>query len=156
MRDATSSDEWYTPLPLIRALGKFDFDPACGPQCTNRTARTRIGPDRDGLIVPWRGRVWLNPPFSCVPPWADKFVEHGNGVMLCFCRSDALWFQRTIIAGGGFFLLRGRTQFERPTGTTGRCPLGCCLIPMGAANRRAVKNSGLAGVWCDAQEMRAA
>src|ERR1043166_792351 len=141
------SDEWYTPPALVRALGDFDLDPACGPLCPNITARRRVGPKEDGLSIAWRGRVWLNPPFSNSTPWVERMIEHGNGILLSFCRSDAGWFQRAICAGQGVFLLMGRTEFDRPNGKTSRCPLGCCLIPFGRENRDAILKSGIRGTW---------
>jgi hypothetical protein len=36
----------------------------------------------DGLLQPWEGRVWMNPPFSNPTPWVDRWLEHRNGVAL--------------------------------------------------------------------------
>jgi hypothetical protein len=144
-RQANGSDEWYTPIELIRSLGEFDLDPACGPKCGSRTAKRHY--ECDGLSRPWFGRVWLNPPFSCVPPWVDRMVEHNNGVMLVFGRVDAAWFQRACEAAAGVYLIRGRVQFDRPGGSTGKCPLGCVLFGFGERNRRAIQKCGWPGTW---------
>lgn len=144
-RQATSSDEWYAPIELIRSLGEFDLDPACGPQCRNRTAKRRYG--CNGLEREWFGRVWLNPPFSYVPPWVDRMIKHNNGVMLVFGRVDAVWFQRACAAASGVYLLCGRIQFDRPGGSTGRCPLGCVLFGFGERNRRAIHRCSWPGIW---------
>lgn len=148
------SDEWYTPIALVRALGNFDLDPACGPECPNKTARRRYG--ERGLERKWSGRVWLNPPFSNAVPWVDKMIEHRNGIMLVFGRVDTVWFQRACEAASGVYLLKGRIQFERPAGTTGRCPLGCVLFGFGAANRRAIQKCGWPGIWLAIPSRRAA
>lgn len=145
LRGVGSSDEWYTPPALIKSLGEFDLDPACGPLCENQTARTRYG--TDGLSREWFGRVWLNPPFSDAMPWVDKLVAHGNGILLVFSRSDAVWYQRAVASAGGCFLLKGRIQFQRPGGGPSRCPLGCSLIPFGTANHEAIRASGLDGIF---------
>lgn len=137
-------DAWYTPIDIIQRLGSFDLDPACDAVCPNVTAATRIGPDKDGLSVPWAGRVWCNPPFSNVVPWVDRMIAHNNGVLFVFARSDAIWFQRAIETAGMCLLLAGRT-FGRPDGRQSRCPLGCALIPFGEANRHAVASSGIRG-----------
>jgi len=139
------NDEWYTPIELIRSLGEFDLDPACGPGCPNKTARRRYA--QRGEEKPWAGRVWLNPPFSNVVPWVDRMIEHGNGVLFVFGRVDAVWFQRAAAASDGVYLLRGRVQFQRTGGTTGRCPLGCVLFGFGARNRRAIQRCGYPGIW---------
>jgi hypothetical protein len=36
----------------------------------------------DGLEQPWRGRVWMNPPYSRATPWVRRFIEHGHGIAL--------------------------------------------------------------------------
>lgn len=121
------SDEWYTPLELIRALGDFDLDPACGPGCRNRTARRRYGPEEDGLQQAWHGRVWLNPPFSNAKPFIERLAQHGNGIALVFVRADARWWQEAVRRAGCVFLFLGRLQFERPESGGGEMPYG--LLP---------------------------
>ena len=88
-----TNDECYTPQWVFDALGiTFDLD-VCAP-----IGGTGIVPaDRhysiedDGLIKPWTGRVWLNPPYSNATPWVDKFVNHGNGIALTIV-SKSKWF----------------------------------------------------------------
>jgi hypothetical protein len=36
----------------------------------------------DGLSQPWAGRVWMNPPYSNITPWARRLTRHGNGICL--------------------------------------------------------------------------
>lgn len=48
-RSANTTDEWYTPIEIVNALGSFDLDP-CSP--THRlwdTAKRHITPEEDGL-----------------------------------------------------------------------------------------------------------
>lgn len=145
LRGKASTDEWFTPLNFIRALGEFDLDPACGALCRNRTARRRY--QEHGLEQAWAGRVWLNPPFSDARPWVEKLAAHGNGILLVFARTDAVWFQRAVAAAGAVFAIKGRIQFTRPGGGPSRCPLGCVLIPFGGANIRAIRRSGIPGLF---------
>ncbi len=153
-RTKKSSDEWYTPPHIIDRLGKFDLDPACGPGCLTSPAKVKIGPDKDGLTQPWHGRVWLNPPLSNARHFAERMVEHGNGIMLVFTRSDAKWWQNAVSAAGAVFLFKGRIQFQCPGKVARSCPLGCCLIPFGKDNHQAVKNAGFAGVFCSVKSVK--
>lgn len=83
-QQATTTDDYYTPKWLFDALGlHFDLDVACPPDgppytpCDNYFTMTD-----DGLVQPWHGLVWMNPPYSKPSPWVIKFLEHGNGVAL--------------------------------------------------------------------------
>jgi hypothetical protein len=60
-------DEWYTPPDLVKSLGSFDLDPCAGPM---RHAKRNLR--RKGLSAAWRGRVWLNPPYSTVHLWQPQ------------------------------------------------------------------------------------
>ena len=144
---AGSSDCWFTPRSLIDSLGRFDTDPCNSMPGQFPTAATHYGPAEDGLSKEWAGRVWLNPPFSDARPWVEKLSKHGNGILLCFARVDAVWFQRAVAAAGAVFFMKGRVEFSRPTGRGSRCPLGCVLIPFGSENRAAIKAAELPGIF---------
>ena len=70
------SDEWLTPPEIIKALGEFDLDPADAFYTPFKTAKKSIVKylKYDGLIDPWSGRIWLNPPFNRYerPKWMKK------------------------------------------------------------------------------------
>jgi len=85
--DATPGDEAYT-LPRVitaarAALGAIDLDPASCAQAQTKVVQATHWygldhPDpacRNGLVLPWAGRVWLNPPFSDALPWARRLVN---------------------------------------------------------------------------------
>jgi len=75
------TNEYYTPRWLIQAardvLGGIDLDPA-----TNAEAQAIIRAHRhytaadNGLLLPWAGRVWCNPPYSDPLPWVRKMIGH--------------------------------------------------------------------------------
>ena len=73
------SDEFYTPPEIPAALGTFDIDPCAGHQ--NMPAATSAA-RRMGFLAIWRGRLWLNPPYSRLEDWLTRFVDHGNGIAL--------------------------------------------------------------------------
>ncbi len=147
-RTARSTDEWYTPDPLVRALGPFNLDPATSLQRGRQLAPEYYTVAEDGLEREWFGRVWLNPPFSRIHPWVERMREHNNGIMLCFSRTDATWFVDLTKFCGGVYLLMRRMQFWRPGDIQRkqRCPLGVVLFPFGEENLRVLERCEIPGV----------
>lgn len=81
----TTSDDWYTPRWIFDAAGLvFDVDVAAPIDPAWRTcpAQRYLTPADDGLTCEWDGLVWMNPPYSRVRPWAERFAAHGNGLAL--------------------------------------------------------------------------
>jgi phage N-6-adenine-methyltransferase len=101
------SDDWYTPLDIIRSLGKFDLDP-CG---NNNHETANVIYDNNGLRKDWFGRVWLNPPYSEVNLWLNRLYVHGNGIALVFARTDTKWAQKYMEKADSVFFLKGRIKF---------------------------------------------
>lgn len=103
---ATSTDnEWYTPAAYIesarRVLGGIDLDPASCEEA-NKTVRASryYSIADDGLAQPWKGRIWLNPPYGgMVHKFARKLIaEHEAGnvetailLVNAHC-TDSKWF----------------------------------------------------------------
>ena len=83
-KDYTPADDYYTPKPIFDALGlTFDID-VCAPTggVPWIPAKQSFDLETDGLSQDWDALVWCNPPYSKPGPWIDKFIEHGNGIML--------------------------------------------------------------------------
>ena len=56
---AMLKDEWLTPPEILHALGEFDLDP-CAPVVRPwEMATAHYTINDNGLLQPWRGRVWL-------------------------------------------------------------------------------------------------
>lgn len=101
------TDDWWTPIELVRSLGEFDLDP-CGNK-NHPTAKTIY--ESNGLEQEWFGRVWMNPPYSQNEKWVDKFIEHGNGVALMFARTDTKWCQKLLSVCTHVYFIKGRISF---------------------------------------------
>jgi hypothetical protein len=86
------SDECYTPPWVFDALGtRFDLD-VSGVHQAGFVPADRIYTLADnGLLQPWRGLVWMNPPYSKPTPWVEKFMNHRNGIALLPLAKSA-WF----------------------------------------------------------------
>jgi hypothetical protein len=138
------SDEFYTPAYIPAALGPFDLDPSAGP---SKHARRNVRRPKDGLAVKWTGRVWLNPPYSRLEDWLERFVSHGNGIALVNARPDAAWFQELCCRASAMLFLRGRTKFVTPSGDLRNPPVGSVLVAYGRRNANALRRSGLPGIY---------
>ena len=127
----------------MQALGTFDLDPCAGPMAH---AARNLRREDDGLAQPWAGRVWLNPPYSNVHEWLEKFYTHRDGIVLVNARPDAKWFQRLARDADAVLWLQGRIEFERPEGKTSHAPVGSVLVAYGQHNAEALLKSGLPGI----------
>lgn len=143
------SDEWYTPPYVFDALGcVFDMDVAApreGPPHVPATEWLW----RASLEQPWRGFVWMNPPFggrNAIAPWMRKFFEHGNGVALTPDRTSAPWF-REAWERATLVLFTPKIKFERADGSVGPHPSNGTALwaagPLGEKALRAARDAGL-------------
>ena len=80
------STEHYTPQYILDAvitcLGAIDLDPASNSrEIPNVPAARHYTSHENGLIQPWQGRVFLNPPFGPgVERWFSKlYLERSEG-----------------------------------------------------------------------------
>lgn len=143
------SNDWLTPPAIIKALGKFRLDPCAHPKQFYRTASHMIHPPADGLADPWRGRVWLNPPYgSQLHRWIRRLAEHGDGIALVPARTEVeKWFWPFIWeAADAVLFLRGRLYFHRPDGSQcGNAGHGSVLAGYGQKNVTALEHCGIPG-----------
>jgi hypothetical protein len=144
-----SDDTWITPMWLLEPLGKFDLDPCCPEVMPWRTANKVMTIVDDGLISPWFGRVWLNPPYGReTGKWLEKLSNHGNGLALVNARTDTRWFHDMVwMRSHSVFFLKKRVFFCRPDGSIGKSGSGCgsCLISYDWWNTRVLEGAGFEG-----------
>lgn len=147
---AMLKDEWLTPPEIIKALGSFTLDP-CSPGDRRPwdTAATHYDIHVNGLVKPWEGRVWLNPPYGReTAKWLDRLADHGDGVALIFARTETdMFFRHVWERADAILFLRGRLHFHHVDGRRAEANAGApsCLVAYGARNVQALKESGLAG-----------
>jgi hypothetical protein len=117
-RQGATTDSWITPQWLLDRLGHFDLDPcACDPQPW-RTADRMITERENGLLRPWSGRVWLNPPYGRqLGAWLNRLALHGHGTALTFARTETRAFHENVWPfASALLFLRGRLTFHQPNG----------------------------------------
>lgn len=144
------NDEWLTPPEILKALGEFYLDP-CSPIV--RPWPTAIGHYNkmdNGLVQPWHGRVWLNPPFGRQAiHWLRKLRDHGNGIALLPARTETEMFYECVWGkADGLLFIKGRPHFHYVDGTRAKFNSGApiCLIAYGASNVSWLRQSGLGRV----------
>jgi hypothetical protein len=152
------TNDWLTPLSLLEPLGPFDLDPCgCRPGMVRPTAATTYYlPEHDGLVEPWFGRAFCNPPYGPnVSAWARRMAAHGNGIMLIFARTETDTWQKDIFPyADATLFLAGRVRFCRPTGERGKSGTApSVLLAYGQNNVDALRNAGIAGALYRRAEM---
>ena len=142
--------EWYTPPSIFEMLKcGFTLDP-CHPglSVVNWVPTLCLYTKADdGLVKPWWGRVWLNPPYGReLPPWLAKMHEHRDGIALVFARTDTAWFHDYVAKADGILFLKKRVRFVDATGVQGDSPnCGSMLVAWGALNVLSLKAAAAEG-----------
>lgn len=142
------TNEWYTPQWIFDALGvTFDLDP-CAPSHNHWTpAFKKYTKKENGLLQPWNGFVFMNPPFggrNGHVVWLKKFIEHGNGIGLLRAYTSSGWWHEYITKCDGVLFPKGKTKFIKPCGEIGSSPSsGVALFACGARGVDILKNSNI-------------
>jgi DNA N-6-adenine-methyltransferase Dam len=125
-RTWTGDVEWYTPPDILEAarevLGAIDLDPASSDAQQARSpvkAAQYFTITNSGLERPWRGRVWLNPPYA--RGWIDLFAakivqayrsgEMSAGIMLTNSSTETKWWQAAAGACDAVCFWKRRVRF---------------------------------------------
>ena len=153
---AMITDTWLTPPEIIKSLGDFDLDPCCPANMPWATANNHFTKEHDGLIQPWVGRVWLNPPYSKeAVKWLRKLADHGTGTALVFARTETGWFFETVWRQATSVLfLEGRIHFHLPDGSRAKANAGApsCLVAYGEYDDQQLRDSGISGHYVRIKE----
>lgn len=140
------SNDWWTPKKYMDAvhevMGHIDLDPCSTPEA-NKTIRARkFYTERDdGLIQPWFGKVFMNPPYGTLTSaFAEKFyLEYGStveeAIILVNSRAtDADWFQPMF--EGVICFTDHRIDFDSPYEKQTSSTHGSCFIYFGANDEK--------------------
>lgn len=136
------TDTWLTPPWLLKRLGNFDLDP-----CPSNG----IG----GLDIEWKGRVWLNPPYSKNYHFMKKMAEHKNGMALVFARTETKWFQKYVFPfADSILFFNKRLKFYKEDGTEAKGNAGApsVLISYSKYDTEILKNMNDLGFFVNLEK----
>ncbi len=113
-RSINHSDNWATPKEFYDKLNKefdFDFDP-----CPLNTEE--ITPDKDGLLIEWGQRNYINPPYSqkLKEAFVEKAIEESKKGKLCVMllpvsTSTKLFHDKILPNAKDIRFVKGRIKF---------------------------------------------
>jgi len=141
--DGTGKNEWYTPEDWIKRArsamgGTIDVDPA-SCEFAQRTVQATewFDRERDGLAHPWRGNVWLNPPYSggLIEPFIKKLVAERNNfaqaIVLVHSLTDTTWFHTLCSIADAIAFTKDRIYFYNKDGEQPSPRYGSALVYIG-------------------------
>ena len=113
---SSASEDWATPADLFVELNDvFHFDLDACASSDNAKCPRFFSLDDNSLDQPWRGTVWLNPPYGRkIGEFIKKAYEEScrGATVVCLIpsRTDTAWWHRYVKHGQVIFL-RGRLRF---------------------------------------------
>lgn len=134
---SSASAEWLTPPEIVVAvcdmLGQIDLDP-CAEDAKEVPASQHYTILDNGLVHPWPGRVYMNPPYGRkIESWVWKLrYEYENSkhtteaIALVPARTDTLWWR--LLARYPVCFIAGRLRFS---GHVNAAPFPSAVIYLG-------------------------
>ena len=151
------SEVWLTPRYILEPLGDFDLDPCAATSRPWPTARKHYTKEDNGLLLPWEGRVWCNPPYGLqAAKWLQKCAAHKNAIALVFARTEtAMFFDWVWPHASALLFIRGRLHFCHANGIRAKANSGApsVLIAYGEENAGILRSSGIRGAFVGAKDV---
>jgi hypothetical protein len=146
----TGNPEYYTPPHIVgmarNVMGKIDLDPA-----SNELAQRWIGAEtfytkeQNGLIKPWFGNVWLNPPYDkpSVGAFIDKAIHSPitQMVMLLNNITETSYGQKIMKFSDLICFPKGRIRFITEDGVQSKMPSHGQMILYKGQNKERFTNT---------------
>lgn len=146
--DDYDGDEWYTPPGIVEAArralgGKIDLDPASNLHAQSTVLAARFYSKKDnGLVQPWKGRVFCNPPYSMplIEQFTEKLIAEFTAertiaaIYLVNNCTDARWFQ-TLLTRFPVCFTAGRISFLNRSGVKFATRQGQAIFYLGDATQ---------------------
>lgn len=99
------TDDWKTPSYIYEQVKEKGYFDPCPFQS-----------EIDGLIIEWKSKNFVNPPYSQLKKWIEKSIEeHKKGkevVLLIPARTDTKAFKMLFDYGSEIYFITGRLHFN--------------------------------------------
>jgi len=141
-------DEWLTPPEIIKVLGEFDLDPCAPVDRPWDMAKKHYTYLDNGLLMPWEGRVWCNPPYGKhTAAWLERCAIHKNCIALTFARTETkMFFNYVWDRAVSVLFIKGRLHFYDVIGRQGdNAGAPSVLIAYDRENAEALRQSSIKG-----------
>lgn len=121
---ASDSDRYFSPQELLDLVlaqwGSIDLDPCWDPESLVKAKKHfDIRRGQDGLILPWSGRVFLNPPYSNTSSWIVRAAQHAaaGGEVLALVQASvgSSYWKSYVWPWASVCCLSPRPKFGRPS-----------------------------------------
>lgn len=113
--------EWSTPQDVFDKLNsEFHFTLDVCATTENAKCQQFYTKENNGLLQPWKGTVWMNPPYGReIGKWvaaAYKASTQGTTVVcLLPSRTDTQWFHNYVLPYAEIRFIKGRLKFGGAT-----------------------------------------
>jgi phage N-6-adenine-methyltransferase len=115
---SSQTDEWATPADLFAELDSefhFTLDVCALPH--NAKCERHFTPEMDGLVQPWSGVCYMNPPYGKrIGEWVKKAYESSQAGATVVCllpaRTDTRWWHEYVTRAEVRFI-QGRLRFGK-------------------------------------------
>lgn len=115
---SSATDLWSTPQDFFNKLhAEFNFTLDACATAENAKCARYYDREANGLLQPWAGVVWLNPPYGReIAAWVRKARESAGAGATVVCllpaRTDTAWWHTDVIAhAADVRFVRGRLKF---------------------------------------------
>ncbi len=115
---SSNSCEWATPQTFFDKYNtQMDFTLDVCATIENAKCINFFTKEQNGLVQPWNGRVWCNPPYGKeITKWIDKALNERVFCewiyMLLPSRTDTKWFHKLMNSGCWIEFIKGRLKFN--------------------------------------------
>jgi ParB family chromosome partitioning protein len=145
------NNEWYTPEYFIEAarktMGSIDLDPASSDIANKAVkASTYYTKDDNGLIKPWFGNIWLNPPYSrdLIREFGsavkEKRTEYNQAIILVNNATETRWFHDLVTVVTAICFVNKRIKFFDINGKPGHPLQGQVILYVGSNPSKFMEN----------------